>query len=221
MDNARLNRLPPRRGLVWGYAVGFFRNTAAAAALTSLLTAPICDAKPAQPIPPPPAEATAPPPATAPTPPPAPTRVRLPEGTEIRLSLDEGLSSATAAEGDEFSITTSDPISLDGGVVIPAGFHGRGEVTAVEKKGMLGKAGQLSVRLDYVRIGDTKVRLRSNQTREGKSNQTSVIVLSLLVTPLFLLMHGKDAKIPQGQTVIGFVDDDIDVTLPATPPVGN
>ena len=135
--------------------------------------------------------------------------------------MDEALSSATSAEGDEFSITTSDPISLDGGVVIPAGFHGRGEVTSVERKGMLGKAGQLSVRLDYVRIGDTKVRLRSNQSHEGKSNQTSVIVLSLLVTPLFLLMHGKDAKIPEGQAIVGFVDDDVEVTLPATPPVEN
>ena len=83
---------------------------------------------------------------------------------------------------------------------------------------MMGKAGQLSVRLDYVRIGNTKVRLRSNQSHEGRSNQTNAIVLSLLVTPLFLLMHGKDATIPKGQTVVGYVDDDASVTLPATPP---
>ena len=86
---------------------------------------------------------------------------------------------------------------------------------------MMGKAGQLSVRLDYLRIGDTKVRLRSNQSHEGKSNQTNAIVLSLLITPLFLLMHGKDATIAKGQTVTGYVDDDADVTLPATPPVPN
>ena len=147
--------------------------------------------------------------------------MRLPEGTEIRFELNDALSSATSAEGDEFSITTSDPIDLDGGVTLPAGFRGRGEVTSVEKKGMMGKAGQLSVRLDYVRIGETKVRLRSNQSREGRSTQSSVIVLSLLITPLFLLMHGKDATIPRGQAITGYVDDDADVTLPAKPPVEN
>ena len=167
------------------------------------------------------AVASQPSPAAAAPPSPAPAHVRLPEGTVIRFTLDEPLSSATAADGDEFSITTSDPVTLADGVVIPAGFHGRGEVTAVEKKGMMGKAGQLSVRLDYVRIGNAKVRLRSDQTREGKSNQSSAIVLSLLVTPLFLLMHGKDAAIPKGQSIIAFVDDDVDVPLPATPPVGD
>jgi hypothetical protein len=200
--------------------VTLWRTLAAAAASTSLIAASYGYAQPA-----PAAGAIAsqpsPAPAAAAPPSPVPTHVRLPEGTTLQFILDEPLSSASATEGDEFSITTSDPITLAGGVVIPAGFHGRGEVTAVEKKGMLGKAGQLSVRLDYVRIGETKVRLRSSQTREGKSNQTGVIVLSLLVTPLFLLMHGKDATIPKGQSIIAFVDDDVDLPLPATPPVGD
>ncbi len=45
-------------------------------------------------------------------------------------------------------------------------------------------------------------------------------MLSLLVTPLFLLMHGKDATIPKGQPIIGFVDDDGDVALPVSAPLG-
>jgi hypothetical protein len=199
--------------------VRLWRALAAAAALTSLMTASYGYGQPAPSAPPAPAAAPSqPPPAVAPS---APAHVRLPEGTELRFVLDEPLSSATSVEGDEFSITTSDPVILAGGVVIPAGFHGRGEVTAVEKKGMMGKAGELSVRLDYVKLGDTKVRLRSVQTREGKSNQTSAIVLTLLVTPLFLLMHGKDATIPKGQSIIAFVDDDADVPLPVTPPPEN
>lgn len=170
-------------------------------------SAPIMAAVAASPV--------APPAAAAPA---SPAKVRLTEGTEIRFTLDEALSSATSAEGDEFGITTSDTIDLGGGLMLPAGLHGRGEVTAVEKKGMLGKAGSLSVRLDYVRVGDTKVRLRSNQSHEGKSTQGSAIVLSLLITPLFLLMHGKDATIPRGQAVTGFVDDDVSVVIPVAMP---
>jgi hypothetical protein len=186
----------------------------ALAALTagSLLVSPICAL----------AQGTLPQaaqPATAPAAAPSePATARLPEGTEIRFTLAQSISSKTAAEGDEFEIVTSEPIDLAGGAVLPAGFHGRGEVTNVEHRGMLGKPGQLSVRLDYVRIGETKVRLRSNQGREGKSNVGGVIVLSLLVTPLFLLMKGKDAVIPMGQTVTGYADDDAEITLPATPP---
>jgi hypothetical protein len=200
----------------------------AALAAASVLVAPVSSYAQAAHLPsavsdlaPSPAPPAAPPAAVAtdPTPAPAaPAHVRLREGTEVRFTLGEALSSATSAEGDEFEITTSDPIDLGNGITIPAGFRGRGEVTSVEKKGMMGKAGQLSVRLDYMRIGDTKVRLRSNQSHEGKSNQTNAIVLSLLVTPLFLLMHGKDATIPKGQAVTGYVDDDADISLPALPP---
>jgi hypothetical protein len=150
----------------------------------------------------------------------APTILRLPEGTEVDLTLNDTLSSATAAEGDKFSITTADPIKLTDGTVIPAGYRGRGEVSAVEKRGMMGKAGQLSVRLDYVMLGDTKVHLRANKSQEGKSTQSTTIVLSLLISPLFLLMHGKDATIPKGQAIVGYVDSDVQIASPvAAPPM--
>src|SRR6516162_3050311 len=60
--------------------------------------------------------AAAPAPAAAPTPVvavPAPARLRLREGTEVHLTLDEPLSSKTAAEGDRFKITVAEPITLD------------------------------------------------------------------------------------------------------------
>ena len=148
----------------------------------------------------------------------APSNARLTEGEEVNFALDDALSSATSAEGDKFSITTTSPLKLADGTVIPAGYHGRGEVSSVEKRGMMGKAGQLSVRLEYVMIGDTKVPLRASKSQEGKSNQTTTIVLSLLVTPLFLLMHGKDATIPKGQAIVGYVDTNVEVATPVAPP---
>lgn len=152
----------------------------------------------------------------------APATTELVEGTEVDLTLDDALSSASAVEGDKFSITTADPIKLANGMVIPAGYHGRGEVSAVERRGMMGKAGQLSVRLDYFMIGETKVHLRANKSQDGKSTQTTTIVLSLLISPLFLLMHGKDATIPKGQAIVGYVDNDVALPSPfAAPPIQN
>src|SRR5437016_7375060 len=84
----------------------------------------------------------------------APAHVKIPEGTEVRVVFDEALSSATAISGDSFSISTDEEIKLADGTVIPLGYRGKGEVTAAEKNGMMGKAGQLNVRMVYVRIGD-------------------------------------------------------------------
>jgi hypothetical protein len=148
----------------------------------------------------------------------APASVRLQEGTEVNFRLDDELSSHTASQGDTFSITLADPVRLADGTVIPAGSRGRGEVSSVEKRGMMGKGGQLSVRLDYVMVGDTKVHLRANQSQDGKSTQTNAIVLSLLITPLFLLMKGKDVTIPRGQAIKGYVDSTVDLATPFTAP---
>jgi hypothetical protein len=93
--------------------------------------------------------------------------VVLPEGTELKLQFDERLSSATNRQGDTFTISLIQPITLANGTVIPAGFKGRGEVTAAEKRGMMGRGGDLSVRLEYIRIGQTRVAVRASRSSEG------------------------------------------------------
>jgi hypothetical protein len=65
--------------------------------------------------------------------------------------------------------------------VIPPGYRGRGEVTFTEKLGMLGKPGQLNVRLDFVRIGGVRVRLVASKGMRGKGSVTSAWVLGALV----------------------------------------
>jgi len=142
---------------------------------------------------------------------------KLPEGTEIKVRLDQALSSATAVAGDTFAISTVEEIRLPNGTVIPAGYRGKGTVTAAEKRGMLGKAGQLDVSLDYVRIGEVRVHLRANKGGEGKSGVTTTIVLSLLITPLFLMHHGHEMVFPKGQVVTTYVDDDATIALPLAP----
>jgi hypothetical protein len=151
-------------------------------------------------------------------PPPAPTTLRLQEGTEVDLSIDDSLSSRDSEEGDRFTITLTDPITLADGVVIPAGYRGRGEVTSVERNGMLGKSGKLSVRLDYLAIGDTRVPLRANKAQSGANNVGTTIALTILVTPLFLLLKGGNANIHRGQQVTGYVDETTTIPAPLPPP---
>lgn len=149
---------------------------------------------------------------------PAKTAVVIPEDTEVRVRLDQRLSSASNVEGDEFSITTDEPIKLPDGTIIPAGFRGRGEVTEAHKKGMLGKAGELHLRLDYIRIGDTRVRLRADKGGQGKSGVGTTVVLTVLITPLFLMHHGAELVYPRGQKITAYVDDDTRLPLPIPSP---
>ncbi|HEV2363284.1 MAG TPA: hypothetical protein VGS12_03695 [Caulobacteraceae bacterium] len=164
----------------------------------------------------------APPPRAAAAPPPAPPPARLvahiPEGTEVIVRTEDRLSSQTSAEGDEFTIATDEPLTLPDGNVIPAGYMGRGEVVAVHKKGMLGKGGDLNVRIDYFRIGDTRVHLRANKGGEGGNTTTTTVVLTVLITPLFLMHHGHEMVFPKGTKIHAYVDNDTDVPLPLPKP---
>jgi hypothetical protein len=143
---------------------------------------------------------------------------QIPEGTEFRLQFDERLSSATNRQGDTFTVSLVSPVTLTDGTVIPAGFKGRGEVTAAEKRGMMGRAGDLSIRLEYIRIGATRVALRASRTSEGQAAMGSTIVLTVLFGPLGLLKRGKDIDIPRGQAISAFVDAPISIPLPIGAP---
>lgn len=149
---------------------------------------------------------------------PATGSVVLREGTELHIRFEDALSSATASEGDRFSISLETPITLADGTVIPAGYRGAGEVTHSEKRKMMGQAGELNVRIDYIRIGDTRIQLRGQKGGEGDSRVGTTVALTVLFGPIGLLKKGKDIEIQKGQAVTVYVDTDATVPLPLAPP---
>ncbi len=157
-----------------------------------------------------PAAATMSPAVTAP--------VRLAEGTEIVLRFNDRLSSETAAQGDHFSVTLDEPIKLADGTVIAAGYRGVGEITSALHKRMMGKGGQLDVRLDYLSIGDTKVPLRASSEEKGKNSVGTTVALAVLFGPLGLIKHGHDVEIEPGRKITAFVNEPTDISLPVVPP---
>ena len=145
--------------------------------------------------------------------------VKVPEGTEVVVSIDDTLSSGSNREGDRFSISLVNDVVLADGSKLPAGLKGTGEVTHAKKKGMMGKPGELNVRFDYLKAGDTKIKLRGQKGAEGDARYGTTITLTVLFGPLGLIKHGKDVEIKPGQTMTIFTDDDAMVELPATLPV--
>lgn len=143
--------------------------------------------------------------------------VKVPEGTEIVINVDDKLSSETNKEGDRFSISLADDIVLADGTKLPAGLKGAGEVTHAKKKGMMGKPGELNVRFDYLKAGDTKIKLRGQKGAEGDARYGTTITLTVLFGPLGLIKHGKDVEIKPGQRMTIYTDADATVDLPGAP----
>ncbi len=134
--------------------------------------------------------------------------IKVPEGTELRMRLEETLSSKTANEGDRFSISLIEDVRLPNGAVLKAGYRGVGEVTEASGNGMLGKAGKLNVRLNYLTVGDGRIRLRANKAAKG-DNRTGTQVVTLVLFGVFAgLVKGKDVSIPTGTQITAYTDED-------------
>jgi hypothetical protein len=136
-------------------------------------------------------------------------RYMLREGEDVNLTFAQDLSSKTSSEGDPVELTLVDDLKVGSVVVAKAGAHAIGEVTKAEKSGMMGKAGELNLRLDYIKVGDTKIRLRGTKGKEGASGTTGAVVLTVLFGPIGLIKHGKNVEIKQGSALHAFVADDV------------
>ena len=139
--------------------------------------------------------------------------VKVPEGTEMRVRFDDMVSSKTAAQGDQFSITLADSVKLPDGSVLQAGYRGVGEVTNVEKRGMMGKGGQLNVRFNYIKVGEERVRVRGSKGAEGKDAVGATVALTVLFGPIGLIKKGKDVEIAAGQEMTVYADGDSTVQI--------
>lgn len=139
----------------------------------------------------------------------------LREGEDVYLKFAQDLSSKTAADGDPVALVLVDDLKVGNIVVAKAGSHAFGEVTNAKKSGMMGKAGELNLRLDYLKVADAKIRLRGTKGKEGESGTTGAVVLTVLFGPIGLIKHGKNVDIKEGSALHAFVSDDV-ALMPAS-----
>ncbi|HYI40522.1 MAG TPA: hypothetical protein VE053_09415 [Allosphingosinicella sp.] len=140
----------------------------------------------------------------------------LNRGTRVSMQTVQPLSSKRALQGQRFDLEVSEEVRVNGMLVIPKGARGVGEVSRVVEKGMMGKAGKLEVRVMYVEVGGTRIRLDGKARDKGASGAAGVV----LAAPLIGLtgaafVKGKSAVIPAGSNIEGFVYQDVPLTRPA------
>lgn len=135
--------------------------------------------------------------------------VTVPDGTEIEVVTTGEISSKTAAENDPVEFKVNEDVKVNNQVVIAKGTIVKGTVTESERSGRMGKSGRLNIRVESTTAVDgQKVKLRASKSGKGGDNTGSVIALSLLVSPLFLLKKGKEAKVKAGTKIKVFTDEE-------------
>ena len=117
--------------------------------------------------------------APAPAPPPAPKRVTIPSGTTLAIRLVDELDSETAQPGQTFKATLDSPLSVDGEVVIPAGYDVQGHIIDAKSAGKFAGKSELSLQLDRILVGGRSYNIQTDQYRRegssrGKSTATKV-----------------------------------------------
>lgn len=86
---------------------------------------------------------------------------RIPAGTAITVRLDQSISSKTAAVGDAWSGTVSEPVHVGGAVVIPVGTPVTGVVTEA-KPAERGDRAMVDLALKSVSVGGKRTSLTAS-----------------------------------------------------------
>jgi PEGA domain len=143
---------------------------------------------------------------------------KIPDGTSLRLALTESLSSATNEVDNPVGFEVTEDVTIGDVIALPRGSTAIGHVVEAEPRRRMGRAGKLNFSVDHVKAPDgTNVRLRATSTRKGDDKTGTVIVGAVLLSPLFLIMRGKDITIPKGTVFTAYVDGDREIALGAGP----
>jgi hypothetical protein len=138
-------------------------------------------------------------------------KLTLKEGTEVKLKFADALSSKTANEGDPVNMILDEDIKVGDVIVAKAGCKAVGTITNAKKAGMMGKAGELNMRLEHLTVDDNKVRLRGSKGKEGQGKEGTAVALTVLFGPIGLIKHGKNVEVKAGTPLTAYVDDDINL----------
>ena len=76
-------------------------------------------------------------------------------------------------------------------------------MTNAKKAGMMGKAGELNMRLEHLTVCDDRVKLRGSKGKEG-----TAVALTVLFGPIGLIKHGKNVEVKAGTPLTACVDAD-------------
>lgn len=142
-------------------------------------------------------------------------KVTLKEGTEVHLKLAQKLTSKTATVGEPVEFVLAEDLKIGEDIVALKGTRALGIVTeGKESEKQRKEAAQLSMRFDHVKVGDSIVQLRGQQSGKGKRDVGKTVTFTILFGLSGLMAtSNKKFVIPEGTLATAYVDQDIDLPV--------
>lgn len=154
-------------------------------------------------------------------PPPASGFVRIPADTVVDFEIVDALTSKTSRIDQTFAIRLSEPVTLNGKVVLPTGMPGQGQIVHAAKARALGKAGELILAARFLECGATHVALRGfHMGSSGKNKATEMTVAIAAIGPVALplmFVAGGETVVPAGTRAHARLSAAVDVGGEARP----
>lgn len=135
-----------------------------------------------------------------------PASITIPEGTLIKVSINNAISGKEVEKGQKIDFTTTEDIIQGNLVVLKKGLKVVGTVTEAAKSKGLGKKGKLSFTIDYLYLENGKiVKLKSDVTKNLNGSGAIVATTAILISPLALFVHGKNAKYEKDEVFNAYI----------------
>jgi len=133
--------------------------------------------------------------------------VTVPDGTPVRLRLMKTVSSAEAKVGETIDFEVSEPVVSQGIVVIPKGSLAWGKVTKVEQKRRFGRAGELEVNIESVRLADgSRATLRASREKGEGDMSGGRLAATIAASPVLVFLKGKDVSFERGMESTAYLN---------------
>ena len=139
----------------------------------------------------------------------------LPQGTEIDLKMAQTLTSKNAHIGDRVELVVASDVIVYDAVLVPRNTRVLGTVSVGKaKEGDKKNPHEVAIQIDYIRLGDRRIKLSGAQSDKGKINKGTAVAGAALfgLAGLAVAMDARTGEIREGTEVRAFVAED--VTLP-------
>lgn len=141
--------------------------------------------------------------------------ILIEKGTVLKVRSLNNLKSNKVNEGDEIELEVYEDLVINEKTTIKAGTPVLGYIESFEKAKFLGKEGLLIIQITSTKAVDkTFVPLRIYKSSiYGEDKSDASIVLSLIVSPAFLLKKGGQASVKEGKIFNTYITKDVKIKI--------
>jgi hypothetical protein len=146
-----------------------------------------------------------------------PATLVLSEATPVKLKLLHTLNSKTVVVDDPLNFALAEDVTVKGKVIAKAGAVAIGRVRQAQAARTLGRGGQMSLQMQYLKVGRVRVPLRGSQAQSGADKTGETVALVVLFGLSGLIKHGSEIEVKEGSIFTAYVDQNTELPLQPEP----